>query len=94
MATVTKTFAQCGEAVVFQYDYDNVTFFMLAVRCINNGDHSVFGQAKQVSNQRTYSQTFPVGTTQINIPTNTANRLELQVDAAGRLDGVEWDIRC
>jgi len=94
MATVTKTIARCGENVSFQYDYDDATFFMTAFRCINNGDHAVFAMARQVSNGREYSSTFPIGTTEITIGTNAAQRLELTLDPFGRLDGVEYRINC
>lgn len=94
MATVTKTIATCGDNVEFQYDYDNVTFFMTAFRCINNSGGDVFGQVTKLSNGRTRGTTFPTGTTNITIGTSAAQRLALITRPDGRLDGMEFQVRC
>lgn len=94
MATVTKTIGSCGEDVKFEYDYDNVTFFMTAFRCVNNSGAGVFGQVTKTSNARTRSATFPPGTTNVTISTTAAQRLALVTRPDGRLDGMEFQFRC
>lgn len=90
MAIVTKTLG--GDTnVIFEVDYDDVNLRLTALRCINNSPNQVWAQATQLSNRRTYQKTFDANsTTEINIPTGVANRLNITITPSGKIDGVDY----
>ena len=96
MAIVTKTIGHDGTPdggyVEWQIDYDDARLRLTAVRCINNSTSIAWGKAVSVANpSRSYSTTFPANqTTVINIPTGASQRLDITVDARGRVDGVDY----
>jgi hypothetical protein len=50
--------------------------------------------AHDIANDRTYNKTCPAATvTTQNVPTGAAQRLQLFVNANGKLDGVEWSVQ-
>lgn len=92
MATVTKVFAEHGDGLVrFEYDYDDTTLRVLAVRCINNSLQPAWAKAELMDGTRSRERTFaPDQTTEVAIPTSVAQRLTLFVNAKGFLDGVSF----
>lgn len=94
MATVTKNLAVFdGGNVIFELDYDNVALRLLSIRCVNNSNQPAFGKATALANGRTYSRTFAANTTtEQAIPTNPQNRLDITVDARGRVGGVDYSL--
>ncbi len=94
MATVTKNLAVFdGGNVIFELDYDDVALRLLVVRCINGTAQPDFGRATSTANGRTYSRTFAANaTTEQAIPTNSQNRLDITIDARGRVDGVDYQL--
>lgn len=78
---------------VVQYDYDDATLTITKARCVNNTPDQKTVAATLTSNGRTYSMACdPHATTEVNVPTGAAVRLQLFVDGRGRLDGVDWSI--
>jgi hypothetical protein len=93
MAIITKTLGNFDNGnVVFELDYDNVNLRLTALRCINNTSQAAYGQARKTSNGRAYDMRFGPGTTVIAIPTQTATRLTITIDARGRVDGVDYQL--
>jgi hypothetical protein len=87
--------AVANGTIVFQYDYDDVSLRIVAIRCINGSAAPAWGRATQINadgtlnTSRTYATTFPANqTTVINVPTGASQRLQLFVNATGKLDGV------
>ena len=100
MATRTRSFnAYRAVGVVFQYDYDAVTNYVTAFRCINNSDQPAWGEvvvddASPRNRDRKYSRTFDANqTTTISVPTNQAARIELVVGPKGNLIGCYLNLR-
>lgn len=82
-----------NETFQVEYDYDDVDLRIRQFRGINNQniDHTV--TAHDIAADRTYTKVCPANqTTTQNVPTGAAQRLQLFVNANGKLDGVEWSI--
>ena len=100
MATRTRTIQVLahGDApnqtiATVQIDWDDALLRLLAVRCINGTPVAVLAKGTVQKNGRNFSITFPANaTTAQNIPQNAAARLDVTVDAQGRVDGVEYVI--
>lgn len=94
MATVTKNLAYfAGTSVEFQIDYDNASLLLLAVRCINNSAEAAYGKARHLGTGRVYDSYFPANqTTFLPIPTGPQTRMQVTVDARGRVDGVDYTL--
>lgn len=95
MAIATKTLAVLPwdetTGARLEIDYDNVDLRVRTVRVVNTAPRGLVVTASRTNGTRTYSATAPAGqTSAINISTTTANRLQLVLDARGRLDGVEY----
>lgn len=74
-----------------EIDYDNVDLRVRTVRVVNPAPRGLVITAARTNGTRTYTATAPASqTTTQSIPTTVANRLQLVVDARGRLDGVEY----
>jgi hypothetical protein len=74
-------------------DYDDALLRILLVRCVNNTPVPVSVTATKTSNGRTVSRTFAANTTGTqNVPQGAAGRLNISIDARGRMDGVEFTI--
>jgi hypothetical protein len=100
MATQTRSFLVYESVgVVFQYDYDDVTNYVTAFRCINNSAQDAWGEvvvddASPRNRDRKYSRTFASNqTTTISVPTNQAARIELVVGPKGNLIGCYLNLR-
>lgn len=99
MATQTKPSAEFtdtdGTTCMFEYDYDDVSFLVIAVRCINNTTQSAYGWVARSTNYNVnYSSTFPPLTnTEFSVSQGAANRLQLTVTPSGKLDGIEVSYR-
>jgi hypothetical protein len=93
MATQTKILGTFDDGnVEFNIDYDDVTLYITAFRCINGSTQNAYGRATRLSNGKTYERVFPPGTITVVIPTNAANRLALFLNPNGKLDGVEYHL--
>lgn len=93
MAVLTKQLGGLGPDVRFELDYDDRKLLLVALRCINNSDSAAWGQAVATANGRTYGMRFPPGqTTEVAIPTGPQQKLDITIDAQGRLDGVEYSL--
>lgn len=95
MATVTKSLGSFDNGNVrFEIDYSDTLLRLLAVRCINNSTIPASATVTAVSQPtRTYTRTFAASqTTVLNIPTTAATRLNITVDARGRVDGVDYQL--
>lgn len=95
MAIVTKTIAVLPWdetlTALLQIDYDDVDLRVRVVRVINPAPRGLVVTAGRTDGTRTYTATAPANqTTTQNISTGAAQRLQLVVDARGRLDGVEY----
>lgn len=90
MATVSRRLGGFGDASIYLL-YDDVTLYVTGIRVDNPTDNTVWGTATDDSTGRTASHTWLAQTDEtINIPTNAAARLQLVVNANGRLDGVTY----
>jgi hypothetical protein len=78
-----------------QYDYDDVSLLLTAIRCINNTSKPAYGWAARETNYNVnYEATFPANqTTEFPINNGVNNRLQLVIDAPGRVHGVEYRLR-
>lgn len=85
MATVTREVGGFeGGLIVWQYDYDDQTLYVLTIRCLNQTDSTAWASATDTIRDRTYERTWPAqATTEQAIPTGQANRLELVVGPRG-----------
>lgn len=92
MAILTRVLA--GGDPHLEYDWDDVTLYMRAIRCTNTTGLDAYVWARCLANGRVYDATVGQGLTELSIPTNTANRLALTVTPSGKLDGVEWSFMC
>lgn len=95
MAIATKTLAVLPwdetTGARLEIDYDNIDLRIRVVRVVNTAPRGLTVTAARTNRTRTYSATAPAGqTTAVNISTTAANRLQLVLDARGRLDGVEY----
>lgn len=98
MAIVTKVLGTVGDAQVpphqaeLSIDYDNALLRLTLVRIVNDTNQvaQVTGTAT-ADPTRTFTMQCPAGQTATqNIPTGQANRLNITIDARGRVDGVEY----
>lgn len=94
MAVVTKQLAAFDNGnVVLEFDYDDATLLLRAVRCINNSAQPCAYSATHLATGRSASGTFAAGrTASITIPTNAAARMQITIDSRGRVDGVEYQL--
>jgi hypothetical protein len=74
--------------------WDDVSLFITRFIIDNTQGHfPLRAQATVLKNGREFNTTVQPGDTlDQNIPTGQANRLEITVDARGRIDGVDWHI--
>lgn len=98
MATQTHVVTDSG-GIRIVYDYDDANLRVLAVRVDNQSAQTCYVEAVQTISigqaptGRKYSALFlPGSLTEIPIPTGPNARLQLQVDARGRLDGISLTI--
>lgn len=74
-----------------EIDYDDVDLRVRVVRVVNPAPRGLVITAGRTNQTRTYTATAPANqTTTQTISTTAANRLQLVLDARGRLDGVEY----
>lgn len=92
MATQTRVLAETGDGARLEIDYDDVTLYLTAVRCVNPTGRTVNVTLVQLSNGRTRSRAFGAGTTALSIGTGAAQRIAMQLGTADKLDGVNWSI--
>lgn len=93
MAIQTRELVRMDEdQFVLSFDYDDVAMQITTIRAINtNPDrgYSVTATARAVN--RSSTVTIPAATTiEQPVPQGVAGRLQVTVDAAGRLRGVSW----
>jgi hypothetical protein len=106
MAIVTQQLAAFDEGRCrMEIDYDDADLMVRTFRCINDSVYPVghplagqtipaYGEARRTNGTGpTYSQTFDTTFFEQTIPTSPANRLQLTVNANGRLDSVEYSFR-
>ena len=90
MALVTHVLAD-GQGCRLEYDYDDATLYIRAIRVVNDRVDNVYVSATSTSSGRNYTRTCAPGTTSVSIPTGAAARLALRWGLlGGKLDGVEW----
>lgn len=95
MAIVTKVLAilPWDETTVarLEIDYDDVDLRVRVVRVVNPAPRGLVVTAARTDGSLSYQATAPANqTTEQNISTGAAQRLQLVVDERGRLDGVEY----
>ena len=93
MATVRRTLAEhAGGECVFWYEHDDATLRVTAVGCDNRTAQSAYAEAYRADDgSRKQASVFLGGTnTSIAVPTTVALRLQLFVNARGRLDGITF----
>lgn len=98
MAIITRTLAVLPwdetRTALLQIDYDDADLRVRVVRVVNPAPRGLVVTAARTNGTRTYTATAPANqTTEVNIPTTAASRLQLNVDSRGRLDGVEYSTR-
>jgi hypothetical protein len=97
MAIVTKNLAilfDNGNTATVELDYDDGTMTLVTVRCRNQTARAVVVSGVATATGRSFSQTFAANQTSTqSIPQNQANKLDVTIDARGRLDGIEYQIR-
>ncbi len=96
MAIQTKTLGSVsdtdGTQATLQVDYDDQLLRLTLVRVINGTGRTARVTATAVANpSRTYTlNAAPHQTSTQNIPTGAQTRLDVTVDARGRVDGVDY----
>lgn len=95
MAIISKRQGGDGDPirgyVEFWIDYDDALLRLTALRCINNSTELAWGRVTNLQTNRSYEQTFAANqTTEISIPGNAAQRLNISIDANGRIDGCDY----
>jgi len=95
MPIVTKTAVEFdGGNVKWQYTYDDADAppHLLTVTCVNTSQFNTRLTATVQANGRTFSQLVrPVDSPfSQNIPTGAQTKLDISIDARGRVDGVDW----
>jgi hypothetical protein len=97
MAIATKNLAilfDNGSTATVELDYDDVALTLVTVRCINQTARAVVVSGVATATGRSFSRTFAAFQTNTqSIPQNQANKLDITIDARGRLDGIEYQIR-
>ena len=98
MAIITKVIAilpwDADLIARLEIDYDNVDLRVRSVRVINPAPRGLVITAARTNGTRSYSVTAPANqNSSVNVSTTSANRLQLNIDARGRLDGVEYSTR-
>ena len=98
MAIVTQQVAAFTETpssvCILQYDYDDVSLLVTAVRCINPTSQPLYAWVARLSNYNVnYESTFPAGqTTEFPVGNGANNRLQLSIEERG-ITGVEYRLR-
>ena len=92
MATQVKVIGSLGEDVVFEIEYDDVSFLVTRLRCLNTSAFPIFGQVERITHTGpVYQTTFAANqTTEIPVSSGANQRLQLSVGTGGKLDGVEY----
>lgn len=95
MAIITKSVGGDGDPVRgymhFEIDYDDVLLRLTALRCVNESTEATFGRVINLETGREYSQIFPASqTTEISIPGNAAQRLNITITPNGKIDGCDY----
>lgn len=95
MATVTKQIVAFEDSTcVWSYDYDNVSFRLLAFRCVNNSPYHSEGTVTSQSTGDSYTKVVDPNTTYDQpVSIAVANRFDIGVDARGRLTGISHSFR-
>lgn len=92
MATVNKRIGGMGGLTV-SIDYDDANLRVLAFHIINTDSRSYTISATSNANGKNYLFTIqPNSMIDQNVPPGAANRLQLFVNANGKLDGLDWSI--
>jgi len=96
MAIQTKVLGTAYEPEGFarlEVDYDDNQLRLRVARIVNTHPTLTARATATAVSDPTRSYTLnglPNQTTSVNIPTGPANRLDITIDARGRLDGVEY----
>lgn len=95
MATQTRTIVTFnGGSCTWTYDYDDVQLRLLAIHCVNDTSFNTRGTVTVNSNGRTFSRLVgPNSTFDQNLPSGAQTRLDITVDARGRVDGIDWSFQ-
>jgi hypothetical protein len=91
MALQTRVLA--GGDPHLEFDWDDQTLYLRAIRCVNNTGQDAYVWAQSTSNGRTYESTVGQGLTEVSVGAQQAQRLQLSTTPSGKLDGVEWEFR-
>jgi len=94
MANQTRVIASFeNDLVQIILRYDDVTLRINRVSVINNGSQSVYAAVIR-GDGLLYENTFPSGTTYINIPTNSASTRITFIDLGrGHWSNVSWKLK-
>jgi hypothetical protein len=98
LAIITQQVAQFTETpssvCTLQYDYDDVSLLVTAIRCINNTTQTCWGFVGRITNLNVnYETTFSAGqTTEIPVGNGQNTRLQLESTPRG-FTGVEYRLR-
>jgi len=94
LATATLRIGSHDEGrCLTEVEYDDVTRVVSLLRVINNSAVAVLIEAVLLADGRFYDHRVPaLSTASRNIPQGPATRLTFAVNAAGKLDGVEFHI--
>ena len=95
MAIQTRRIAGDGSPekgyVEFWISWDDVGLFLTELKCINNSSEATWGKAINIQTGRSYERTFPANeTTILSLPGQSQNRLNITIDARGRVDGCDY----
>lgn len=67
-----------NEQAVIYMEYDDQTMRVSAIVCENGLSNSIYGALIRNTDHRVYSQIFPPGTTQLDIPTQGPTRIDIE----------------
>lgn len=92
MALQTRTIVSFdNNQCVWSFEFDDVALVITRLVCVNNGPHSTRGRMTVLANGRTFTRLVaPGGSLDQAVPTQQATKLDITVDARGRVDGIDW----
>lgn len=92
MALVRRTIVEFGNgSCTWSYEYDDAAQRLTRLMCANDSAAATRGSITVEKNGRTFSRTVAAGDSlDVTIPTGAQARLEITVDARGRVDGIDW----
>lgn len=97
MAILTKDMGiltDNGNVATIEVDYDDVALTLVRVRCINGTARAVIVSGTVLKNGRSFSQTFAANqTTEITLPQNTNNKLDITLNPQHGIDGIDYTTR-